>query len=181
MNKSTLGIINILTIGMLLLCLGGLCLGVALGYYGTNWYVSQKIAREMAEEKYVITTDATATSADIAKGKTAYINGELVVGTMEDLYTGDANALPSQIMRGKTAYVNGSLVVGTMDTVDGQTVTPGKTDIIIPVDGYLKEDIVINGDKNLKSENIRNGISIFNTFGSYIPAAPQPEEPEGGE
>ena len=35
--------------------------------------------------------------------------------------------------------------------------------------------------ENLKSENIRNGISIFNTFGSYVPVAPQPEEPEGGE
>ena len=181
MHKSTLGIINKLTIGMLLLCLGGLCLGIAAGYFGTNWYVSQKIAREMAEEKYVITTDATATSADIVKGKTAYIDGQLVVGTMEDINTSDANATASQIMRGKTAYVNGVLVVGTMDSVDGMTITPGKTDIIIPIDGYLKSDIVISGDKNLKSQNIRNGITIFNTFGSYVPEAPQPEEPEGGE
>lgn len=32
--------------------------------------------------KFVDTTDATATSADLMSGKTAYINGEKVAGTM---------------------------------------------------------------------------------------------------
>lgn len=56
------------------------------------------------------TSDATATAADIAANKSAYINGNKVWGTFT---TADATATAADIKIGKTAYVNGAKVTGT--------------------------------------------------------------------
>ncbi|WP_342547642.1 hypothetical protein NST69_27505 [Paenibacillus sp. FSL P2-0089] len=56
------------------------------------------------------TSDATATSADIAANKSAYVNGVKVWGTFS---TADATAVAADIKTGKTAYVNGNKVTGT--------------------------------------------------------------------
>ena len=66
----------------------------------------------------VETNDADATAENIQKGKTAYVNGELLTGTHEELDTSDANAVENDIAEGKSAYVNGVKVTGTVEVVD---------------------------------------------------------------
>lgn len=63
------------------------------------------------------TADADATAADIAAGKTAYVNGVKLVGAAPTLaeLTADADATAADIVVDKTAYVAGVKVVGTLE------------------------------------------------------------------
>ena len=71
------------------------------------------------------------------------------------------------ILQGKTAYVDGQLVIGTLPIISGQTINPSASATTITAAAFLKEDIIIKGDSNLISSNIRKGVKIFNIIGSY--------------
>lgn len=159
---------NKLALGMILLALGGLLLGAVLGYVGTNMYLSKQVLKDMKADGYVLTTDATATAEDIVSGKNAYVNGVLINGTKDVLDTSDATATSEYIVRGKTAFVNGELVVGTMDTISGKTIQPSSNPTTISGGVLLVGDIVIKGDENLVSGNIKKGIFFYNINGSYV-------------
>ena len=154
-------------LGLILLSLGGLFLGAIAGYIGSNIYANNKVLSDLKKDGYVLSGDATATAADIVKGKTAYVNGKMVIGTMEILDTGDATATSDRILKGKTAYVNGELIIGTMEILEGKSYTPSSQNQTIALRGYIANDIVIKGDPNLVSENIREGVNIFNVTGTY--------------
>lgn len=64
------------------------------------------------------TNQLTATSDDIAIGKTAYINGSVAEGTMQaGIDTSDATATSNDLREGKTAYVNGEKIEGTLSRI----------------------------------------------------------------
>lgn len=95
---------------------------------------------------YMITNGCNATAEDIREGKTAYIRGQLVTGTMKDVDTSNATATEADILKGYTAYVNGKLITGSIPTYNGVVnIVPSTTDYKIPKGVYLAEDIIVVG------------------------------------
>ncbi|MBQ1826612.1 MAG: hypothetical protein II126_01445 [Erysipelotrichaceae bacterium] len=171
--------INKLAFGMFLLAVGGLILGGVLFYGIYSEIMDTVIFNNMEKEGYILTSDATATPEDIISGKNAYVNGEIVAGTLISFDTSDATADPSRILKGKTAYADGQLIAGIVELYSqDKPITPTTTAIQINGGVYLSTDLVIEGDSDLKPENIRKGITLFGVTGTYS-VAPAPSE--GGE
>ncbi len=154
-------------LGMITIAVSALLLGICGGYLLTHTILEKTVLTEMLDEGYVLTTDATATAEDVALGKTAYANGELLNGTTVVFDTSGATATSNVILKGKTAYVNGELVIGTLPQISGRTISPTGKPVTFNGGGYLSSDLIIKGDKNLLPKNIKRGVMIFNIVGSY--------------
>lgn len=80
---------------------------------------------------------------------------------------GDSNLNPTNI-RKNTSIFN---VTGTLEErlpEQEKSVTPEKNQqIVLPNDGYVLNKVTVAGDSNLKPENIRKGVVIFNVEGTY--------------
>lgn len=96
------------------------------------------------------------------------INGVKGTFSEEKYYPAEASCILSPFR----AFVNGKYIQGTIDDLgvvapyDGYY--PQATDLVIPSAGkYCAEDIVVSGDANFKSENIREGVTIWGVEGTY--------------
>ncbi len=130
----------------------------------------------------ICSTSGDATADSILSGKSAYVQGKLVVGTLEipaskiaqgqsiggvtGTYTSDADATAAQILKDKTAYVNGAKVTGTIPSKGASTYTPGTSNQTISASQYLSGAQTIKGDSNLKAGNIACGVTIFGVKGT---------------
>ena len=108
----------------------------------------------------------TVTTGDVLKGKTFVTEDGLDTGTLE--LTG--TALASQVLSGKTFYNTNakSIVTGTMTNRGGGVTITLTTYNQAKYAGYYSGDIVVRGDSNLTSSNIKNGVSIFGVTGNYV-------------
>lgn len=125
------------------------------------------------------TSDATAVASDILYGKTAYVNDELVTGTMAINSTlpdiseqkpviDDTGAIIASYTLPTGYYLGGTKTncLGILTTKAAQTYTPGTTNQTISSYTWLTGNQTILGDANLIPENIKSGVSIFGVSGT---------------
>lgn len=84
----------------------------------------------------------------------------------------DASATTSDVLSGKSFYKNGVKYIGTIKSQGVKMVTPS-TDQQLAVEAhkYTSGNVYVAGDNNLKSENIKSGVSIFGVTGTYADKA----------
>lgn len=118
---------------------------------------------------------ATASASDILSGKTVYIDGVMVTGTMTTVTQATPTIFvsPSGLITASATQSSGYVSSDTksstkqLNTKGSTTYTPGINDQTISSDTYLTGTQTIKGDSNLIANNIKSGVSIFGVNGSY--------------
>lgn len=127
------------------------------------------------------TANANATASDIVSGKTAYVNGELVEGTIKEIPTEEANAAGNETMSNfakvpliKEVYTNSaSEIYVRIDYVEDTIQRAGS---MLMVDAPTLAEVI-----GLSAENIKAGVTILGIEGTYTGEETTGEETTGGE
>lgn len=131
-------------------------------------------------ETGIDTSDATATTADILDGKTAYVGNKLVTGTMQTVEqaTPSISVGTDGLITVSASQIEGYVAAGTktstsqLPTKAATIWTPKTTNQTISANTYLTGAQTIEGDSNLIASNIKSGVSIFGVAGTYSASAP---------
>ena len=156
------------TLHAILMVVGSILVGAVIMFFASNSMFQERAREAYLSQGYVQTKNAVARSNDIAMGKTAYVNGELVVGTYVEVDTSKATATENDVLKGYTCYVNGEKITGSIPIYKPESYNGDTKDRIIPK-GYYLDGTPINsaGAANLVKENIKEGVSIFGVTGTY--------------
>ena len=135
---------------------------IALGYHNGTGTISVPELSTL--------TQATATSGEILSGKTAYVNGNKVTGTIETF--GEKYSYKStnteQVIDTTNKYLTSNIVVEPFNIEEAKTVIPTTSDqVISPSTGNdALSTVTVKGDSNLIPENIKTGVTIFGVAGN---------------
>lgn len=122
------------------------------------------------------TRKVTAGKDDIASGKTALLNGEMITGTHvcdPGIDTSDATASASDILFGMTAYVNGEKVTGTHFCEEAVDQTAINSILMRTVKSFSSDTLTSLGPyafcgcKNLTTVNLPNLTDVAGTYAFY--------------
>lgn len=91
------------------------------------------------------------------------------IGNIETGYDTSQVTATAATVRSGYKFVNssGQLITGTIPSKGAQTYTPKTVSQTISSGQYLSGNQTIQGDGNLKANNIKSGVSIFGVSGSY--------------
>ena len=120
------------------------------------------------------TNSATAGAGDILSGKTAYVNGSLITGSMTNQGAISGTISPGSSKSFNAGYYSGGTITANectsshVNNRDGGTITPGTSNqTITPGSGYTGlSQVVVAGDSDLVAGNIKSGVTIFGVTGS---------------
>lgn len=148
-------------------------IGFAAGYYTAGEIIFKgepnllsdyiKIGVKIGTVTGTFTADGTAAAGDILEGKTAYVKGNNVSGTIKSVEAsveGNVVTIPS-------GYIAEEQVVTVGEAVEGYTIHPRANYQIVPKGSFLTGDILISGDPALDAENIKVGVNIFGVEGTF--------------
>ena len=119
-------------------------------------------------------SDATATAADLRSGKVGYGKDGKIVGTVPDVavptpvISVSSGGLITASATQNTGFVAGGSANATqqLPTQNALTIQPRTFTQSVQGQHYLLGDIDVLGDANLKSENIKDGVTIFGVNGT---------------
>lgn len=124
--------------------------------------ISTKIPSNVNNDSKTIVPSATTQTVSYDSSKYTGLSSVIVQG--------DSDLKPSNIRNGVNIFGVTGEYGGTLPSLQTRAITPGATlQTISATEGYdgLSE-VRVYGDSNLIPENIKSGVTIFNTVGSFI-------------
>ena len=113
------------------------------------------------------TSDANAIETDILSGKTAYVNGNKIIGTITSKEAQTYIPSSSEQVINAGQYLSGAQTISAVPTEE-KTITPSASaQEIMPTENKFLSKVTVSGDANLTAENVKSGVTIFEIEGSY--------------
>ena len=113
------------------------------------------------------TSDANAVETDILSGKTAYVDGNKITGTITSKEAQTYIPSSSEQIIDAGQYLSGAQTISAVPTEE-KTITPSAlSQEIIPTENKFLSKVIVSGDANLTAKNVKSGVTIFGVEGSY--------------
>lgn len=113
------------------------------------------------------TSDANAVETDILSGKTAYVDGNKITGTITSKEAQTYIPSSSEQIIDAGQYLSGTQTISAVPTEE-KTITPSAlSQEIMPTENKFLSKVIVSGDADLTAENVKSGVTIFGVEGSY--------------